>query len=176
MENRKEYFITQEKENEVYNKLVLDIEITSFNKFKINPNDTLILNVSPDYSSIISQKLSHHFSSKEGEIIDVLNINVPYPDETDMEWYNTKIDLLLKELSDIDYTNFIFVEAGIIRGSNYKWIEDKFTKQYNRDKLLFCALFENINSKFKSDCVGEYYNNNLEDLTFYWERFNKHFK
>ena len=53
---------------------------------------------------------NHHFSSKEGEIIDVLNINVPYPDETDMEWYNTKIDLLLKELSDIDYTNFIFVE------------------------------------------------------------------
>lgn len=174
MENkiRKEYFISQQKESEIYDKLYFKIN----NAFIITPEDTLILNVSPDYSSIISQKLSHEFSSKEGEIVSVININVPYPDETDMKWYNNELNRKLEYLINKDYKNFIFVEAGVIRGSNYQWIKDKFLKYYKEEQLLFTALFQNINSKFKCNCVGEYYDNDTQDLTFYWERFNKHFK
>ena len=36
------------------------------------------------------------------------------------------------------------------------------------------TLYENIHSKFKSDFVGEYYDNDIEDLTFWWERENRH--
>ena len=172
MERREEYLITQRKENLVYHKLLMNIAMS--NRVVLDLGTTLILNVSPDYSSIISQKLSHALSQK-GEIIDVLNIEVPYPDETDLEYYEDKLNETLHYLHNEKYTNFIFVEAAIIRGSNYKWIKDKFSC-YNKNNLLFCALFENKNSLFKSDCVGEYYNNDTQDLTFYWERYNKHWE
>jgi hypothetical protein len=35
-------------------------------------------------------------------------------------------------------------------------------------------MMENIHSIIKSDYVGEYYDDELEDLTFYFEKFNKH--
>ena len=174
MENkniREEYLIDQTHENEVYENLV--ISIANNLKFTLDPETTLILNVSPDYSSIVSQKLSHHFSNN-GEIVDVLNIEVPYPDETNIEWYLDKITKLLEYIKQWDYENFVFVEAGVIRGGNYNMIQDEFLKHYKEENLLFTSLFQNIHSKFSCDCVGEFYNNEKQDLTFYWERFNKH--
>ena len=43
---------------------------------------------------------------------------------------------------------------------------------------LYSAVskFENIGSKWESDFVGEYYDDTFEDLTFWWERENKHWK
>jgi hypothetical protein len=38
------------------------------------------------------------------------------------------------------------------------------------------TIFENIDSRFKSDLVGEYYDDKTEDLTFWWENDNKHWK
>ena len=171
---RKEFYIDSISEDITYNKLLRKIK---YNKlFKIDNTSTLILNVSPDYSSIISQKLRHALST-DGEVIDVMNIEVPYPDETDNTWYINKIQTLVQELFINDwYENFIFVEAGIIRGGNYKMIEDLFLKSFNKEQLLFTALFENTQSKFQSKCVGEYYNNDTQDLTFYWETYNKHWK
>ena len=46
-------------------------------------------------------------------------------------------------------------------------------KDFN-NKILTLALYENIGSLFKSDYVGEYYDNTIEDLTFWWEEDNKH--
>jgi len=40
--------------------------------------------------------------------------------------------------------------------------------------ILTLTLFENIHSKWKSDFVGEYYDDEIEDLTFWWERDNNH--
>jgi hypothetical protein len=37
-------------------------------------------------------------------------------------------------------------------------------------------LFENIGSVFKSDIVGSYYDDQTQDLTFYFERYNKHWR
>jgi len=36
------------------------------------------------------------------------------------------------------------------------------------------ALYENSGSKFKSDFVGEYYDDETQDLTFWWEQYNNH--
>ena len=68
------------------------------------------------------------------------------------------------------------VEAGIIRGSNWKWIVETLTTDfgYLRADLTLVTLCENINSKVKSDYVAEYYDDDIEDLTFYYERYNKH--
>jgi hypothetical protein len=45
---------------------------------------------------------------------------------------------------------------------------------YTRDEITLVALCENIHSKIKSDYVGEYYDDNVEELMFYFERYNKH--
>ena len=42
--------------------------------------------------------------------------------------------------------------------------------------IITLTMFENIDSKFKSDLVGEYYNDKTQDLTFWWEKENKHWK
>lgn len=170
--NRKEYFITPTHEDEAYHTLLSAIKDND--KFVIDHNDTIIINVSPDYSSIVSQRLSHALST-DGEIIDVTTIEVPYPDETELKSYTDDIKKLVNELRiEYMYTKFIFVEAGIIRGTNYELIKSLFLNNFNPEQLLFTALFENTASIFKSDCIGEYYNNNKQDLTFYWETFNKH--
>jgi hypothetical protein len=170
---RNEYLVTQGHENQVYEDLT--IAIANNTKFNLDSENTLILNVSPDYSSIVSQKLSHHFSSG-GEIIDVLNIEVPYSDEIELSWYLERITTLLNTVKEIGYKNFVFVEAGVIRGGNYNMIQNEFLKHYKEENLLFTCLFQNIHSKFSCDCVGEFYNNETQDLTFYWERFNKHWQ
>lgn len=175
---KEKYLISQEQENKVYDLLALNIQLSLAitDNFKLDSEDTLILNVNPDYSSIISQKLSHQFSSSEGSVMDVLSIDVPNSDKTDISLYYEQLELLLNIIADEGYKNFIFVNTSVVSGNNYKWIKDIFTKYYNSKNLLFCTLFESIGSKFKSDCVGEYYDDTKQDLTFYWEKFNKHFK
>jgi hypothetical protein len=69
------------------------------------------------------------------------------------------------------------IEAGVISGRNYTWITDSMKRLFdiNKDDITTVALFENIHSEFKSDVVGEYYDHEKQDLTFYFEKFNKHF-
>lgn len=169
---RTEFYISPSLEDVIYYNLLKKIKDNRL--FKIENTNTLILNISPDYSSIISQRLSHALSTN-GEIIDVVSIEVPYPDEIDNTEYIEHINEVLSRIRN-KYINFIFVEAGVIRGSNYKMINNIFSQKYSDDNLLYTALFENIHSNFKSDCVGEYYNDNVQDLTFYWETFNNHWK
>ena len=171
IKTKTDYFITPDHENDVYRSLLAKIKINE----KVYIDDAvLIVNVSPDYSSIITQRLRHALSIK-GEILEVVNIEVPYPDETDIEKYADAIKKLVGEIPE-NYTKFIFVEAGIIRGGNYTMINELFKLRYDSTQLLFTALFENIGSIFQSDCVGEYYDDSKRDLTFYWEEFNNHWQ
>jgi hypothetical protein len=100
---------------------------------------------------------------------------VTYPDESynyvrrkfqyDMEWH----------LKHVNYQRFVVIEAGIIRGGNWKWILEEFENLgFNKDKVTLVTMYENIHSQVKSDYVGEYYDDTTHDLTFYYEKFNKH--
>jgi len=143
----------------------------------INAGNTVIVSVSGDYSCIVGQILRHSLSH-DGEICDGFSVDVPYPDQTWDDRYLLELrslfDLYRYKLED---KNILLVEAGVIRGSNYK-----FMIEYLRDglgitnKIETLALYENSGSKFKSDFVGEYYNDELEDLTFWWEQFNNHWR
>ena len=79
----------------------------------IHPRDTCFLMVSPDYSAIVTQHLSHSLTM-DGEIFHIESVNVPFPDEAP---------------------------------------ED-----------------------YKSDFVSLYYDNTQEDLHFWWEQPNNHWK
>jgi hypothetical protein len=140
-----------------------------------NASNSIIISVSMDYSSIIGQILRHHLTFN-GEIVEGFGVDVPYPDE---EWDKTYIT----ELTDtfrihqhhLKTKTPILIEAGVIRGGNYEWLVGWMKKYLGYDRpIITLALYENLGSRFKSDFVGDYYNDTIQDLTFWWERDNNH--
>jgi hypothetical protein len=166
MNRRPLHFINREKEWQLIEKLLTIVDSSDF-----NPNDTVVAMVSPDYSATVAMHLAHAWS-RNGEIIPILTIDVPYPNEDSLLYQ----DELNKKISEYTkYKKIVCVEAGIIRGSNWKWIVETLTQSFGFDRkdITLVAMCENINSKVKSDYVGEYYDDDKEELMFYFERFNK---
>jgi len=164
------YLIEQDLETNLTLDLAKDLLEQNF-----NASNTVIVTVSTDYSSNVGQLLRHALSYGE-EICDGFGIDVPYPDEI---WDERYIGELIKVFDLYKYKlenkKILFVEAGVIRGSNYKYIQNFLCDHLGiTEDVFFLALFENKNSKFKSDFVGEYYDNETQDLTFWWEQENKH--
>lgn len=140
----------------------------------MNASNTVVLMVSPDYSATAAMHIAHALSHA-GEMCDIIPIDVPYPDE-EVSIYRSKAEdtiELHQNYHPRHYEYWLLVEAGVIRGGNYKWLT-QLIKQRVESKIVTCALFENTHSAFKSDVVAHYYDNETEDLTFYYERYNKH--
>jgi hypothetical protein len=141
----------------------------------INASNTVVISVSPDYSSVISQYLRHQLS-QNGEICAGFGVDVPYPDqEFDEDFVNSFLAIFYLNLNSIKDKKILLVEAGVIRGSNYtKTVEIIKQNLKMTNEVLTLAMFENYSSKFKSDFVGKYYDDSKEDLTFWWEKPNNH--
>ena len=129
-----------------------------------NADNTVIITVSTDYSSIIGQTLRHLLSSN-GEICDGFGVDVPYPDEHWDDIYGHKLQ----------NKRVLLVEAGVIRGGTYTFF-DKYLRERGIGDIYTVAMFENVGSVYNSNYVGEYYNDTTEDLTFWWEMDNNHWK
>lgn len=142
-----------------------------------NASNSIIVTVSTDYSSIVGQILRHQLSDK-GEICEGFGVDVPYPDETwDNNYINTLNGVFVNHNSVFKNKNIILVEAGVIRGGNYEFLTTWIKHNYNTySSIVTTSMFENINSKFKSDYVIHYYDDSTDDLTFWWERENNHWK
>jgi len=140
-----------------------------------NADNTVIITVSTDYSSIIGQTLRHLLSYNR-EICDGFGVDVPYPDE---HWDDKYLDELSSIMSiyghKLQNKRVLLVEAGVIRGGNYTFL-DNYLRQRDITDIYTVAMFENIESIYKSNYVGEYYDNDTEDLTFWWEMDNNHWK
>ena len=169
MKQRPLHFITREKELELINKLETIVDNRLF-----HPSNTAVIQASVDFAGTAAMHLAHSWSVG-GEILPVIPIEVTYPGETydyvrskfqyDMEW----------QLKHFNYQKFVVVEAGIIRGGNWKWILEEFDNlNIPREHITLVTMMENIHSIIKSDYVGDYYDDDMEDLTFYFEKFNKH--
>lgn len=167
MQRRPLHFITREKEWELIQRLLTIVDDSQF-----DPSDTAVLMVSPDYSATVAMHLAHAWSRK-GEMLNIIPVDVTYPDE-DKEPYVQQ--LLMQSGSIRPFNKLVLIEAGIIRGGNWEWILDVLQNVwgYNRKDITLVAMCENVHSKIKSDYVGEYYNDDKEELMFYFEKFNKH--
>lgn len=161
------HFITREKEWELIQRLQTIVDSSNF-----DPSDTAVLMVSPDYSATVAMHLAHGWS-RNGDMLPIIPVDVAYPDEQP-EPYIRKLAMQAGEIRP--YKKLVLVEAGIIRGGNWKWILDVLINvwEYDRKDLTLVAMCENIGSKIPSDYVGEYYDNQNEELMFYFEKFNKH--
>jgi hypothetical protein len=168
--NRTILKVSFEDEKRLIEKISSDLIKDGFNS-----ENTVVITVSTDYSSVIGQAL-RHLLSVNGEICDGFGIDVPYPDE---HWDEKYID----ELNDIisiyghklKKKKVLLVEAGVIRGGNYTFLDKYFNARSVHD-IYTVAMYENIDSAYKSNYVGEYYDNSTEDLTFWWETENNHWK
>ena len=167
--SRVDYIISQKKETA----LTLSLAETLL-KENFNASNSIVITVSIDYSSNIGQLLRHALSYN-GDVCDGFGIDVPYPDEIwDERYINelvTLFDLYEYKLKD---KKILFVEAGVIRGSNYTFLLNFLQERGLQIDVFYLSLFENKSSIFKSNFVGEYYDNETQDLTFWWEKENKH--
>jgi len=159
-------FISREREWELIQQLITIVDDSEF-----DPETTAVIMASPDYSATVAMHLAHAWSRK-GEMLHIIPVEVTYPDEP----HSRYIDKMLNQAPHItQYKKFVMVEAGIIRGGNWKWMLDVlYGWGYHRKDITLVTMCENIHSKVKSDYVAEYYDDDKEDLTFYYERFNKH--
>jgi len=168
---RKELLVTAAKEK----KLIVALTNKVIEAYPdASADNTLLVMVSPDYSATVAMHLAHNLS-KDGEMCDILPIHVAYPDE-DVYNYVRKADEDIDSwlnFSDVQYKYYLLVEAGVIRGGTYTWLSKLFRKKL-MGITITTTLYENIGSKFQSDVVGEYYDDTKQDLTFYFERENKH--
>lgn len=166
MNRRPLHFVTREKEWELIQRLETIVDSSSF-----DPSDTVVIMASPDYSATVAMHLAHAWSRK-GEMLPIVPVDVTYPDE-DSDQYISK---MMMQASDIrPYKKIVMVEAGIIRGGNWRWMLDVlYLWGYTREDITLVALCENVNSKVKSDYVAQYYNDDTHELMFYFEKFNKH--
>lgn len=165
MNRRPLKFISRDKEWELLEKLLTIVDSSEF-----DPKTTVVAMVSPDYSATVAMHLAHGWS-QHGEIIPIVTVDVPYPNES-AEPYK---ELLYNFKEFSKYTKIVLVEAGIIRGGNWQWILEILTTNFgfSRESITLVAMCENIHSKTKSDYVGEYYDDEREELMFYFERYNK---
>lgn len=160
------HFITREKEWELLQRLETIVDVNN-----CTHENTAVLMVSPDYSATVSMHLAHSWS-RDGDILPIIPVDVPYPDEGYEEYYNK----MLMQTDIRMYNKLILVEAGIIRGGNWKWILNVLIDVwgYDRKDITLVAMCENVGSAVKSDYVGEYYDDDKEELMFYFEKYNKH--
>jgi len=167
MNRRPLKFITREDELNLIQKLETIIDSSNF-----DPKDTAVIMASPDYSATVAMHLAHSWS-RNGEMLPIIPVDVAYPDETVMpyiekfrrefEWHKNK------------YKKFICIEAGIIRGGNWAWLLNSlYSFDIKRENITLVAMLENEHSTVKSDYVAEYYNDEKEELMFYFEKFNHH--
>ena len=162
-------FISQDKEIALIQEMIYKMQMSNPD---IHPSKTCFLCVSPDYSSVVCQHLSHALSV-DGEIYHIESVNVPFPDES-VEPYAEVFKNRLEEWKK-EWESFVLIEAGVIRGGNYTWTTD-IMKESGASNYYTVALCENTMSRFQSDFVSLYYNNDTDDLHFWWERPNNHWK
>lgn len=157
--------------DEEYKAIIILVGMLQLDGFDAS-NSTLVA-VSSDYSSIVCQVLRHQLSA-DGEVCDGFMVDVPYPDQ---QW-NALFELkILRQCVGTEFKeNLILIEAGVIRGNNYKNLTALLARAFPSQKVVTATLFENVHSAFKSDFVAEYYDDTTSDLTFWWEVYNKHWK
>ena len=138
-------------------------------------SDTVIVNCSPDYSSILCQILNHSISKvNNNELYEMVPLEMPYPtmsqvwnkEKTEYQTFDSYLNEWVKTYVQKSY-KYLFLDSGTLRGKNFSKV-----RAYIRDKAdcKFGCLYLQDDSIFKPDYFVEKFNfNNQGGLIFEWE-------
>src|SRR4029078_13306813 len=121
----KYFFISREKELEDIEKLAKIIREDDW-----IDQDTVIVNCSPDYSSIVCMLLNHKLSHlNKNELFYQVKLEMPYPNMIQV-WNDVgdiqHFDLYLKEWQKTHLSKsfkYLFVDSGTLRGKNFNKVK-----------------------------------------------------
>jgi len=165
--------VTQEQENGLIIDLISKIKEQVVGEETFIATKSLIINVSPDYSSILSMRLAHGLS-KDGEMLNIIGLDTAYSDDTKekRDSYKMLAEGLLGVVAQSKAFTTIFVVASEVEtGDTFSRIYSKLKEVTEEVKIYTVALIESNSSKFQSDFVGLY---SEKPVKFWWEEFNTH--
>lgn len=155
--------INQTEETRLLNELGNQLRDAGFHS-----GNACIVTIGPERSSIVGQYLRHRLG-EAGKVCTGFGVDIPegvwdggYQYEL-QQAFTTHMPILRTRTP-------ILIKSAVRRGENYRWITEWMRKYLAFDKkIITLALYENLHSGFKSDFVGEYWDNEIEDLNFWWE-------
>jgi len=165
--------ITHEQEHSLIEDLISRIKEKVVSEETFVATKALVINVSPDYSSIVSLRLAHGLS-KDGEMINIIGLDTAYSDDTKekKDSYKMLSDGLLGVVGQSKaFTTIFVVSSEVETGDTFSRIYSKLKEVTEEVKIYTVALVESNSSKFQSDFVGIY---SEKPVKFWWEQPNKH--
>jgi len=165
-------YISEEEERELLRDVIGRVEEVVLSLEDFDPLRTLVINVGPDYSSILAMRLCHALS-KDGESSHLVGIDLAYPDDDSnkKESYLKLAEGLLAIYAST-FSKIVLVEAAVLTGNTFRKFVDILTsKGFSKESLHTVSLVERNDSVFKCDIVGRHVETTPE---FWWEKPNKH--
>lgn len=169
------FFIDADKEKrdiEIFSKELENLVKSKFDSFE----DLVIVNCSPDYSSIFVQRVNHLLSSNnDGDLFQVINLEMPYPN-IDAVYVNEVVvdyETYLDTWVDNNYRfykNYIFLDSGCLRGRNFSRLFNKLKYENNH---VFGCLYLQDDSVFLPNVFVDKFNFETDGgLLFFWENLD----
>lgn len=136
-------------------------------------SDTLIVNCSPDYSSICCQVINHSLSSgNRHELYEQLSLEMPYPTMSQIfnrdtgEWELFSKYLPLWVSRQDKKAKYLFIDSATVRGKNFSLLKSACL---NRLNYKLASLYVEESSLLIPDYYVERYSQKDGGLIFEWE-------
>lgn len=165
-------YVTFDKEIEVYNKLIESIRLDEF----VDSN-TILVNCSPEYSSILTQLANHKLSHlNSNELFYQIPLEMPFPVMSQV--YNKEtgeIEIFDKYLirwgiSKLYRTyKYLFLSSATLSGKSLRQVQLAVKTRLDSDNFRFAVAFHNEKSIFNPHYIGTTYE---DTVTFQWENMN----
>lgn len=155
---RNKYFrISREKEYKDIQTLIKMLK-------PIVTKDTIVVNCSPDYSSIISQQVIHAYFDNP---LCMECFNMPFPNTEFEKVYDKHCEEFAKTLEP--NTHYIFIDSGILRGRNFKTLyENLLLYADNSIEFDFACLYSQDDAIFGADYCVQFFNKEKDGMLLFW--------
>lgn len=171
--NKEYFFISLEKEMKDIDSLVCRMSDE-----KWLDSSTVLVNCSPDYTSITCQILNHKLSFlNKNDLFEMVNLQMPYPIMSQVwnpesQEYETYEHYLQKWTTTYLRTDlkYLFIDSGTLRGVNFTKLDAYVKRKLDRQNYRFATLYLQDDSKFEPDYYIQKFNKKDQGgLLFWWE-------
>ena len=135
-------------------------------------SSTVIVCCSPEYSSMLSQIISHKLSHRNNNVpFDMDFLEMPYPGQElySVEDYIDDLEVFGKKYVNTD-RKLLFIDSGVLRGKNFTILDNVMEEYLTLNHSKYACLYKQSNSIFEPDYyVEEFSFDKQGGLTFWWE-------